>query len=85
MVKNDSETREQATLRLARDPNSWQRWPRLPLIRHLPGPETEYGFLVDGSGFTVFEGLIYLPITKDARTWVYETPEALLADGWKVD
>ena len=78
-------------------PRLWPAWPFLPLVRRA-GAEEECGLLVDllglcglaGYSATVFlcnlfclpagvDGLLALP--KEA----YDTPEEVLAAGWRVD
>jgi hypothetical protein len=79
-----------ATINMAINPMTWVHWPRLPLVRDRtkdgPLPERQFGFLVEGGGATVFEGLIFMPPpAKEPKKWVYDGVEDMVTDGWLVD
>ncbi len=80
------------------DPDSWTRWPILPMKRKIKGLECgvmfhseahEYAIAGKGKFIVYIANLFMLP--KDAEGWAqlvkheYDTIEALLADGWEVD
>jgi hypothetical protein len=79
-------------------PERWPYWPVLPLVRRRDGAEPELGLLYDlrgacglcGYGSTVFRGNLCFPpatlrellaLPKE----VFDSPEELLAAGWRVD
>jgi hypothetical protein len=70
------------------DPSTWPLRPLLPLSRNVDADWPELGFLVAG-GPVVYRGSIYdIPPGLDLsgfRSTEYETMEAVLADGWRVD
>ena len=79
-------------------PALWATWPVLPVVRPVPGGETECGLVYDcwtvagrpGYSATVFLcNLFLMPQGEKAflelPRRVYDTPEELLADGWWVD
>ena len=78
-------------LEMMQNPDSWPRWPFLPLIRRTKGlrPFGEEGLLYDDNvnKFTVyFANLFMLPENLAAfASKTYESYEAILADGWEVD
>lgn len=77
-----------ADLRFLQDPNLWPAWPFLPLKRYnATGGWPEFGYVVAVKGqlTSIRKGNMFGAKSDDPVTWVYETPEALLADGWEVD
>jgi hypothetical protein len=85
----DTKTAKQ--LEMMQHPETWPRWPFLPLIRHTKGlkPFGEEGLLYDdrANQFTVyFANLYLLPKNLAAcASKAYLSYEAILADGWEVD
>jgi hypothetical protein len=71
------------------DPLTWPLRPLLPLSRDVEGNWPELGFLVAAGGPVVYRGSIYdIPPGLDLsrfKSTEYETLDAVLADGWKVD
>lgn len=68
----------------------WPRWPLLPVKRYGTEPMAETGLIqADDKTTVIFGNLFDLP--KTAKDWkalkriTYDSIEALLADGWKVD
>lgn len=84
-------TKPTTHLEMMQNPDSWPRWPFLPLIRRTKGlrPFGEEGLLYDDGAntFTVyFANLFMLPQNLESCTSkAYESYEAILADGWEVD
>lgn len=81
-------------LEFMRKPTKWPRWPLLPLKRPRgSGQMPECGFMVAEKGIltTVFRGYIWdnesvklaIRSGKDSKT--YDSYEAIVADGWRVD
>src|SRR5213080_453733 len=79
-------------------PRLWPLWPYLPLVRRWPGGIEELGVLYDfrgttgrtGYSATVFLANFFdLPDAEDEmlrlQREVYDTPEELVAAGWRVD
>jgi hypothetical protein len=79
-------------------PSFWPLWPFLPVVRQRPDQPAEPGVLYDalaacglpGYSATVFlTNVGQLPGTLDALLelprHVYDTPEEIFADGWRVD
>jgi hypothetical protein len=91
--------RRQRYLDIITDPRRWPTWPFLPLIRPLPGgEENQLGVLYDARGVsglygfsaTVFlANLFLLPSTEEKLLalpkCVYDRPEEIVDDGWRVD
>jgi hypothetical protein len=80
-------------LEMMQDPKEWPIWPHLPLFRYKGGHrnDKEYGFIIsfgDGQMLNpkpiVWLGVIG-EVKLDRPKIVYESFEALLADGWLVD
>ena len=90
-MKRTMETKTTKQLDMMQQPDTWPRWPFLPLIRRTKGlkPFGEEGLLYDDGEhkFTVyFANLFMLPqnlATCASKT--YESYEAIVADGWEVD
>ena len=79
---------ERKDLEYLKDPNLWPAWPVLPLKRKkLSGGWPEFGYViaVEGQLTWIRSGNIFAMDPTDPVTYTYETPEALLADGWVVN
>lgn len=76
----------------------WSHWPFLPVVRHRPGREEDYGILFDamtvlnlpGFSATVFLCNMFqvprqLRDLFDLPREVYDRPEEIEAAGWRVD
>jgi hypothetical protein len=79
-------------------PRLWELWPFLPVVRRPPGAEEECGVLYDcwtverrgGFRATVFLTNVFLLPKTEAEFLalpkeVFDTPEELVAAGWRVD
>lgn len=87
---------QQRDLEGIRNPDSWPRWPILPLIRVKGGPKNgdDVGILLYRQGPVVYltnmidldtlPGTTYGEKLKDVRTVKYESFEALVQE-WRVD
>jgi hypothetical protein len=80
-------TLREKSLRFISNPDSWTRWPLLPLIeiRHVNDAPTRTGVLIDGHGPTVY--LVNMFNTKklsEAKKIKYDNYNALL-DDWQID
>jgi hypothetical protein len=88
----------QRNLLFFREPQRWQLWPFLPVVRRRPGQEEELGVLFDAVGAlgrygyssTVFLcNLFLLPGRVDDFLLLpretYDTPEEVADAGWCVD
>ena len=90
-VLRTPETKTPKQLAMMQSPDTWPRWPFLPLIRRnkAPNPFGVEGLLYDDSAnkFTVYyANLFMLPQNLAAcASKTYESYEAILADGWEVD
>ena len=86
------------TLQFLAQPQDWQFWPFLPVVRRRPGQEEELGVVYDAlragglTGFSstvFFTNLFTLPERlEDFLTLPHEThdtPEELVAAGWTID
>ena len=71
------------------NPSTWPLRPLLPLSRSGADAWPELGFLVASGGPVVYRGSIYdIPPGLDLsgfKSTEYETLDAVLADGWRVD
>lgn len=81
---------ENDSLAKLKNPESWVAWPVLPMIR---GPE-ECGLVLATvadrpviymQNLFALQGGLLMPQLEGCATHVYETLEAMLADGWVVD
>lgn len=80
-------------LRMMQDPDAWPRWPVLPLKRSTPDDPLDCAFLMcrfvdSGPDPEVWLGTIYEAsdlVGDESKHVVYESWDALLADGWRVD
>lgn len=65
-------------------PNDWPRWPRLPLKR---GPQNnELAVCIEsGKRFDVYHCDLFTKISGATPFTHYESAEAIVADGWRVD
>jgi hypothetical protein len=74
-------------LAMMQRPDLWGRWPELPLVRvsGLPGQD-ECGVLLDRKArrWDVVLGNIFGPRDR-SKVLAYESPEEVLAAGWRVD
>ncbi len=86
------------SLLLMQAPDRWQTWPFLPLVRTTPEGSRQLGVLYDvrhtsgklGFSSTVFlQNLFLLPSVEEkllsGPRCVYDSLDALLDDGWRVD
>lgn len=79
-------------VKMMEQPLNWPHWPVLPLVRWEDRQPT-YGFLVAQEGMlnTVHYGSIYdvelvnLAMRGQGKSQSYESKEAIVKDGWKVD
>lgn len=73
-------------LEFLQNPLLWPAWPLLPLKR-FRGKEREFGYVVAQKGHLteIRAGNIFAAKETDPVRWTYDTPEAMLADGWQVD
>lgn len=76
---------------MMRRPATWAQRPLLPIKRRAPmGPRAPIGIecatLVEGQGWRVYlTGILGPGAWSDAETKTYDTLEALVADGWRID
>lgn len=83
--------RRKTDVEMMQDADNWPRWPILPLKRITSGHVIEAGLLVNGgldgphTDPTVYLCNMYQPVTEITPTKKYESFEAIVADGWKVD
>jgi hypothetical protein len=78
---------EEATIRLAKDPLSWSRWPLLPMKKRT-GREPLLGYLFDedhSKGYKVYEGNIWDCTRTGVILGEFATVEDMISDGWVVD
>jgi hypothetical protein len=79
-------------------PREWPTWPFLPVVRHRPGEEPDFGVLCDlrsvsgrcGFSSTVFlVNFFRLPRTEEALLAlpreVFDSPEEMSAAGWTLE
>lgn len=67
-----------------RSEDDWPVWPFLPLKKQSGG--WPVGLLVAGRGFTVYLKNMYDPKSlDDCEVMEYDSAEAAVADGWRVD
>jgi hypothetical protein len=70
-----------------KDPDIWPQWPLLPLKRYEQGSHRmQTGYLVaqEKDRWSVYLGNVWaVQITDPAQP--YDSPEAIVADGWEVD
>ena len=92
------QTPQQRSLFFLTRPDLWPHRPFLPLVRRRPGEEEELGVVFDAlhamdlpgySSTVVFCNLLMLPPTLgeflDLPKEVFDSPEDLIAAGWRVD
>ena len=85
----DSE-REQATIDMLKDPNTWPRWPVLPMKRLDDTEAVGVVVAVSGYEYTLFKTNMYLvPNTVEELLKLdkeqFKSAEDVLAAGWVVD
>lgn len=83
-INGEYYTRED-DVRMVQTPADWPMWPYLPLKRpdHVAG--VMFGDPPAGGPYTVYLTNMWRPDLANAETEVYDTPEALVDAGWKVD
>jgi hypothetical protein len=86
------EAEYQRDLEMIRHPGQWPAWPKLPLSHPVQREPScpflgQLGFLLDQSGppYIVFLGCMFEVDPATAPTIRFETIEALLEAGWRVD
>jgi hypothetical protein len=88
----------QRDLCVLRDPGLWRCWPFLPVVRRAPDGGQQLGVLFDAVGAcgrfgfsatVVLANIFLLPDNVEELfrlpRLVYDTPEEIVADGWRVD
>jgi len=81
---------EEITMNFLKDPNSWPRWPFLPLVRR-NGQKPDYAVLAESKEFpfTLFIVNVFdteaLKNLRDAEQLAYRSFEDIVKDGWVVD
>jgi len=68
-------------------PQKWPQWPQLPVKRHRDG-QSDFGVMVEDVGGVVpdvYRKNLFQKFTQDTPKTSYESMDALLADGWRVD
>lgn len=68
------------------DPDRWPRWPLLPVKRY-KDDTLETGYLIEmkGSKYVVYQNTIFCADPRTDAHFRYESFEAIVADGWRVD
>lgn len=68
------------------DPSRWSQWPFLPLKRGDPAGHEELGVLMAGTS-KVLLGNVFSPVKELLKSpaIVYDSPQAIVDDGWTVD
>lgn len=68
-------------------PNLWPAWPILPLKRKKGPGESEEGFIADSlqPNRVYLANMFMIGVINPLPFQDYDSPEAIVADGWKVD
>lgn len=91
--KHDYRTAQiEATIRMVPDPNTWPRWPVLPLKTTTKEFPDNLGYMLNSTfegstpkPYVIKWGCIFMIQENDPVAGIYETLEDLLAAGWYVD
>lgn len=69
-----------------RNVGNWPHWPRLPMKRRDRGQQPDLGVLIPFErGWVLFYANLYQKIEESTPSKVYDSPEAVVMDGWVVD
>jgi len=91
--KSDTKVlQEQDDVEMLKRPSLWPRWPIIPVKRYPDGSNRpRCGVVFDDRGDTWSVLLVNmfvlaeLPLIDGVEKIVYDSPEAIVADGWMVD
>lgn len=74
-------------LSYVKDPGDWVMWPFCPLKRWKDRSTQEFGYLVavEGQLTTIRKGNMFKASPDDPVGWTYDSAEAMLNAGWRVD
>ena len=72
-------------IEMLRCQDDWPSWPLLPLKRDADGGGREFGTVTATTPLRVYAVGANVGIDGDTPRIDYESPDAIVADGWKVD
>ncbi len=82
---DDDLTEDERNILFIKDLNRWPRWPYLPIKRSVSSGWPELAFLYADNNTLVQRANNPFWPGSEGESTTYESVEALVADGWKVD